>query len=104
MATEDPTQQKRLAKSVKKDEKWNTMSQEYMMNGLRAKFTQNPSLRNILLRTGTNLLAEASQYDTYWGIGLALESTDKASITNWKGQNNMGKLLIQLREELNPNV
>ena len=40
-----------------------------MYKALRAKFSQNDSLRDKLLQTNDRMLVEDSPYDPYWGIG-----------------------------------
>ena len=93
MATSDPVTQKQISKSIKRATDWDKMAPGYMMNGLRAKFTQNALLRSYLTNTGSNNIAEASPTDTYWGIGLGLDSDDKADRTKWTGENHLGRLL-----------
>ncbi len=56
-----------------------------MKNGLRAKFTQNSDLKEKLLATGNAVLHEDSPTDMIWGA---------------KGKDMLGKLLMQIREEL----
>lgn len=70
------------------------------MKGLRAKFNQNPTLKKILLNTGNTDIVEAAPHDTYWGIGLDLDSGLISDKANWRGKNQMGQLLTALREEL----
>ncbi len=63
-----------------------------MRAGLRAKFAQNESLQELLLGTGSRRLVEAGTTDNavnrFWGE------------INGKGENTLGKLLMELREEL----
>lgn len=70
---------------------WTTVRDDVMRTGLKAKFTQNPELRKKLLSTGSARLIENSPRDSYWGIGA-----------DGKGQNRLGCLLMELREELRP--
>lgn len=60
-----------------------------MYNGLKAKFTQNPILQEILLETGDAELIEEAPWDEYWGSGKTGE-----------GQNKMGSLLMKVRKGL----
>ena len=60
-----------------------------MKDGLYAKFTQNSELYNLLLSTGSSIIIEGNQWqDTFWGV------------VNGEGQNNLGLLLMLLRNEL----
>jgi ribA/ribD-fused uncharacterized protein len=62
-----------------------------MERGIEAKFTQNESLRNLLLSTGDREIKYISNNDPYWG----LRKTDK------QGENYLGKMLMALRAKLN---
>lgn len=68
---------------------WNQVREQVMMKALRAKFSQHPALKQLLLSTGDRKLVEASKADSYWGSGR-----------NGKGKNRLGELLTQLRTEL----
>jgi ribA/ribD-fused uncharacterized protein len=68
---------------------WDTYRLEVMRKALEAKFSQNEELSEKLLETGTRKLVEASPTDTFWGIGKAK-----------KGQNMLGKMLMELRDKL----
>ena len=102
MATENPKDVKLLGKKVSNFSwgKWNEVRDHYMEEGLKAKFEQNASLRLQLQETGDRILAEANANDSYWGIGLPLESNDIWDTANWKGQNKLGNLLCKLRETI----
>jgi len=67
---------------------WSKIKVEEMLNVLRAKFS-DPELKERLLATGDAILREASKTDSFWGIGK-----------NGKGKNMLGKLLMQVREEI----
>lgn len=68
---------------------WDTHRIQVMLHALRAKFTQHPDLRELLLSTGAEELVEHSFRDRYWGDG-----------GDGSGQNMLGRLLMQVREEL----
>jgi ribA/ribD-fused uncharacterized protein len=62
---------------------------------LRLKFTQNPELRRRLLDTGDAVLVEGNTWhDNYWGT-CTFRRCSKT-----KGKNMLGKLLMQVRQEL----
>ena len=77
---------------------WKEVSTEYMRQGLQAKFTQNDSLRSFLKNTGNMLLIEANPFDRFWGAGIGLNDSDIWTESRWKGENKLGKLLMELRE------
>lgn len=69
---------------------WETVKIDVMRDALRAKFTQHKDLQKILLATGDAILVEHTKNDSFWGDG-----------GDGSGQNMLGKLLMELREELN---
>uniref|UniRef100_A0A914KSE3 NADAR domain-containing protein n=1 Tax=Meloidogyne incognita TaxID=6306 RepID=A0A914KSE3_MELIC len=103
-----PAELKRMAKFNEinniKYQQWRIIKFDIMRTALFAKFTQNPKAKNMLLETGTSLLIEAS-YDVTWGVGcnseLIKERQPTDNINNWIGQNKLGVLLMELREQLN---
>lgn len=68
---------------------WDLVKVPVMQRALRAKFGQSALLTRELLATGDATLEEASPYDAFWGIGPSGE-----------GQNQLGRLLTDLRGEL----
>jgi ribA/ribD-fused uncharacterized protein len=68
---------------------WEAVKDDIMREALRAKFTQHEDLRKILLETGDARLIEHTTNDRYWGDG-----------GDGSGLNMLGKLLMELREEL----
>ena len=102
MKTNDPAITKALGRKVKhfKLEDWKKVCDEYMRNGIRAKFTQNPSHASALKDTQKKTLIEANPKDTYWGCGLSLSDNNKWTPAKWKGLNMLGKMLTELRDSL----
>jgi len=68
---------------------WETVKDDIMREALRAKFTQHPQLRSLLLSTGDTELIEHTRNDSYWADG-----------GDGSGKNMLGKLLMELRAEL----
>jgi ribA/ribD-fused uncharacterized protein len=62
---------------------------DVMRRALRAKFEQNPELREQLLATGEAHLIEHTATDSYWGDG-----------GDGSGLNRLGELLMELRAQL----
>lgn len=102
MAAPHPRQHKALGRKVKgfDDAAWKREREAIVLAGNRAKFTQNPELRALLLATAGTTLVEASPYDRIWGIGLAATDPKAQDPAQWRGMNLLGKLLTQLRDEL----
>lgn len=69
----DPIQAKHILNILHNDqqEQWEARIEELVMEGLRAKFLQNPQLRDHLINTGNLILGEAST-NPKWGIGMDL--------------------------------
>ena len=72
--------------------------------GVKAKFKQNKDILEKLLGTGNELLAECSPYDKKWGIGIDIDDPDRLVMQKWKGQNFLGRILMEVREELREEV
>ena len=71
---------------------WEIKKIEVMKEGLFLKFKQNNELKSALLKTEYALLIEDSPTDMFWGGKL-------------EGSKNMlGKLLMEVREELRKNL
>ena len=49
-------------------------------------------------------MAECSPYDKKWGIGIDIGNPDRLNIAKWKGQNLLGKILMDVREELRQEI
>lgn len=101
LADDRPEKHKEFGRKVQNynDAVWVSKREEIVYKGLREKFTQNPSLKAILLAT-TGTLAEASPFDKVWGIGLSEDDSRAHYESQWLGLNLLGKLLTKLREEL----
>lgn len=67
---------------------WEEVKESVMYDAIKAKFSQAPGLRDLLLSTGDAYIAEHTDVDTYWGDGL-----------DGSGKNRLGHLLMQLRAE-----
>lgn len=68
---------------------WEQVKVEIMTKAVRAKFSQHEQLRVILLGTGDAVLVEHTANDHYWGDG-----------GDGSGQNMLGCILMQIRQEL----
>lgn len=81
---------------------WAALRYSIVKHANWTKFTTDLELQNILLETGTAVIAEASPYDKIWGIGLKDSNVNKQKIQNqeWCGQNLLGKLLMEIRDSI----
>lgn len=97
-----PAESKRLGRLVQgfNEVEWAKVRYDYMLQSVRAKFTQNEDLTQELLATGDKILVEAALKDFVWGIGRGMDYPFLEDESKWLGQNLLGKVLMQVREEL----
>jgi ribA/ribD-fused uncharacterized protein len=89
--TESPALAKKLAREVKPRVDWNLIRDKVMLEVVRSKFNLNVDLKRELLDTYPRHLQEGNLWkDTYWGVDL------NTSV----GENKLGKILMQVREEI----
>lgn len=74
-----------LRKGKELIDNWDNLKVKIMYEGLKAKFSQNENLKKKLLDTGDAILHEDSPSDMFWGK---------------KGKDMLGKLLMEVRDEL----
>lgn len=103
MATPMPNEQKAIGRRITgyDDEVWAAVRYEIVKDAIRAKFTQIPDLREQLLASGNKHIVEASPYDVVWGIGLGEDDPLRLDEKNWRGENLLGKCIMDVRDELN---
>ncbi len=97
----NPFQAKQTARQIGADSQWEKQEKNIktMKDILHAKCVSVPSVKNELMQTGDNILAEAVPFSNFWGTGLDKNATSKTKQNAWPGENKMGKLLMELRNE-----
>lgn len=81
---------KKYGSKIKVRDHWDQVKYGLMYVIVRSKFSHNKGVRYMLLQTGDAELIEGNWWgDTYWGV------------CNGVGQNNLGKILMDVRKELN---
>ncbi len=102
LAASHPREHKALGRKVAgfDDAVWKRERVRIVKDGNRAKFTQNDELLALLLSTKGTTLVEASPYDKIWGIGLSENDPRAMDPAQWNGQNLLGVVLTELRDEL----
>ena len=102
LETDDVSKVKALGRAVHNynDAIWNGIRQIVVYKGLLAKFSQNKDLKEKLLSTGNNILAEAARTDLVWGIGISIKDNARFDMNKWRGKNLLGFALMQVRKEL----
>ena len=93
---------KKLGRQVRNydDEKWKSVRYDIVVNGNKAKFSQNLQLKMFLIDTGEKILVEASPKDNVWGIGIDESHVDVANPKKWHGSNLLGFALMEVRDWL----
>lgn len=97
-----PKEAKVLGRKVRNfDNKvWANAAFEIVVNGSRAKFSQNKGLGNFLLSTAPKVLVEASPRDRIWGIGMGKSNPQALDPRQWRGRNQLGFALMKVRDTL----
>lgn len=84
-----PDEAKKAGRRTDMREDWDQIKFDEMYEIVKAKFSQNESLKNRLLATGDAFLEEGNTWgDKIWGT------------VNGEGENNLGKILMRVRAEL----
>ena len=87
--TTDCRKAKRLGSVVTMQPNWDTFKFSVMKHINYQKYANHDYLKEMLLNTGDTYLEETNTWgDTYWGV------------CNGNGQNNLGKILMDIRTEL----
>ena len=96
----DPATAKKMGRKVKNfdPETWNKNAREIVYEGCLLKFSQNEEIKDFLLSTGNQVLAEASPYDQIWGIGIDIKKAING--ISWRGTNWLGECLMRVRATL----
>lgn len=88
MPAEQAGKVKQFGKIIKVRKDWDDVKLDVMLWGVREKF-KHEDLKEMLLATGDEELVEGNWWnDTYWGI------------CKGEGENNLGKILMKVRNEL----
>lgn len=84
-----PNEAKRLGRRIFLRRDWERVKENIMLEIVRAKFNQNPTLAKALIDTKDFYLEEGNNWgDRIWGT------------VNGEGENRLGKILMKVRDEL----
>ena len=89
MKNSDSYQAWQVGNSLKVGDNWDKEKDDVMLTALRAKFSQNEEVRNLLAETVGKKLVQLKPNDSYWGTG-----------PDGKGLNQHANLLTIIRSEL----
>lgn len=102
LSSSDPADAKRilnLLRDAPGQPEWEEERHDILMSGLLAKFRQNQDLKKYLLSSEDRQLGEASKNMT-WGIGMSLTDKNRLNTRYWKGDNLLGRSLMEVRQIL----
>lgn len=88
-ACKTPREAKDLGQTVSLRSDWEEVKVFVMKECVMAKFLQHKDLRDQLMATGEEEIIEHAPWDNFWGSG-----------PNGDGQNMLGKILMEVRNEL----
>lgn len=102
MAETDPKNMKALGRKVKGLDfnVWDKHKFEIVLTGVTNKFMQNKELEQWLIEAEADYFVEASPFDAIWGIRLSPTDPRCLDVNQWKGENLLGKALMQAREDI----
>jgi len=102
LSTNNVRKQKQLGRQVSNfdEEIWNNSKIKIVYIANNLKFSQNEELKAKLFESKGKYIVEASPVDAIWGIGMAPDDQRRFNRTEWRGQNLLGKILTQLREDV----
>ena len=99
----EPKAAKHMGRQIKgfDAQKWSEVCFDIMVNVNYEKYSQSQWLKETLLETENKTIVEASPVDLVWGIGIHWENDDCLDESKWRGQNLLGKALMEVRKKLN---
>ena len=75
---------------------WDEAELRAMKVAMNEKLAQYPRIYKMLKATGDSILASCSEYDSYFGTGLDIDSEDMQNRSKW-GKNIIGQTLMDFR-------
>ena len=103
MTATNPYRMKNLGDKVKKfnSDRWRYYCKDIASTAVYAKFSQNATLKTLLLNTGEKTLAESSK-DDFWGTGIHLHDRNALNDHFWTNKEGgaMSEILHKVRHNL----
>ena len=94
MSSPDPRAHKRIGRGVRNldNDIWDR--EDAVLASTFVKFAQSPAMKQHLLSTDTKRLAEASPFDSVWGIDLRVDDPEASNPRRWPGIFFSGKVFL----------
>ena len=99
MLLKTPYEQKKWAKRITVRDAWMEVRREVMKNILRAKLECVREYKQVLLQS-KGVLVEAVPGERFWSSGLSKTDVYRRMAEDWPGQNELGKIHMELRTEI----
>lgn len=91
----NPSQAKLKGRHINLRPDWEQVKDNIMYEIVKDKFTRNPNLKKLLLRTNSDILIEGNWWhDNYWGDCHCEKCQSK------EGKNTLGLILMRVRDEI----
>ena len=91
----NPSQAKLKGRHINLRPDWEEVKDNIMYEIVKDKFTRNPNLKKLLLRTNSDILIEGNWWhDNYWGDCHCEKCQNK------EGKNTLGLILMRVRDEI----
>ena len=100
LKAETPSEAKYLSRCFIKHGMWNSESSKLMTSICLAAATDNETYRTNILKTKDRYLAESINGNYFWSTGLSHKVTKQTNLNMFPGDNEMGKILMGVRETL----
>lgn len=97
-----PKEAKNLGRKVRGFDNalWEENKYQIVKKANQLKFSQNEEIYSYLKQTKDKTIVEASPVDPIWGIGLAEDNPDALDPNKWKGENLLGYILMEVRDNI----
>lgn len=99
----DPVKIKHQGDRVEVKKKWENQKLNVMKCIVTGKFLQNQEIRDKLINTGSSELYECTT-NTFWGTGWRIDSPQWITTANFPGDNQLGKILMEVRDLINGGI
>ncbi|WP_018750558.1 NADAR family protein [Paenibacillus sanguinis] len=102
MKSGHPKEMKAFGRAVRHFDQqvWAEQCYDIVKRGNLAKFSQNAALWDFMKTTKNRILVEASPRDRVWGIGMGKSNPDAENPLKWRGKNQLGFALTEVRDHL----
>ena len=104
MYSPDPSAHQHIGRGVRNfnNAVCSRVREDAVLAGNFVKVSQNPTMKDRLLSTGTQKMAEASPFNPVWGIGLRADDSEARDPRRWRGKICSEKLFLRFATPFAP--